>query len=163
TLFYTDLLAKLWQSVDYNSPKEAIPDFRTKPDGGIAPIYRQQTIETPGTRLWFGKEDRGFQLADEKREILFARRATRIFAASSSELTKDQEVPPTQASEHSLGWWNDHYEEIARYEPEYQRLNEYMKWTLVLAWLTEKKDMGRLGFLEPVYVDRSNWFPQWVK
>jgi hypothetical protein len=102
-LFYTDLLAKLWQSIDYDSPKSAIPDFRTSPDGGISPVYLQQTLETPGTRIWFGKEDRGFQITGEPKEILFARRATRIFAASSDSLTKDKEVPPIQASEQTIG------------------------------------------------------------
>jgi hypothetical protein len=163
TLFYTDLLAKLWQSVDYGSPKQAVPEFRAGPDGGIAPIYKQQTLDTPGTRIWFGKEDRGFVLANSKQDILFARCATRIFSASSSELSRDKEVPATQTSEATIGWWNDHYEEIAEYEGQYERLNEYMKWSLILGWLTDREKLAKLDFLDGVSVYRENWFPDWVK
>src|SRR5262249_23387774 len=39
-LFYTDLLAKLWVSVDYSAPRDVIADFRTGPDGGVPPIFK---------------------------------------------------------------------------------------------------------------------------
>ncbi len=160
-LFYTDLVAKLWQSVDFGSPKRGVPGFPSNPDGGNAPIYEQQTRETGGTRLWFGKDDRAFVLTDAP-ALLFARTSTRIFAASSSELTKDKEVPPIQASVHTIGWWNDHFEEVARHEPEYERLNEYIKWSQVLAWLTHTKQMDALRSLAGVTVDRNSRFPEWA-
>ncbi len=160
-LFYTDLVAKMWQGVGFDPPATAVPEFRSKTDGGVAPIYEQQTRKTPGTRLWFGKDDKALVLTDAP-ALLFARTATRIFAASSSELTKAKEVPPIQSSVHTIGWWNDHFEEVARHEPEYERLNEYLKWSQVLAWLTHTKQMDSLRGLSGVTVDRQSRFPEWA-
>ena len=176
-MLYTDLLAKLWESLGTDSPKGDIAEFPTGTDGGVAPVYKQQTVETPGTRLWFGTHDAGFQTVSGRPEIIFAPRLTRLFAASSHELDRGKEVPPTQSDEQTIGWWDDHYDEVARYEPEYERLNQYVKWSAVLAWLSTREEfrgglsgrlvtvnyLDRLGFLSQVEVTRTHWFPDWVK
>lgn len=162
-LFYTDLLAKLWESVDYGSPKNVIPEFATSTDGGTAPFYRQETIKHPSTRLWFGPEKSAYQLVDNRRGVLFARKSTRIFAASSNPLFPGEEVKANYASQRTIGWWNDHYEELAAYEQEYERLNEYIKWSLVISWLFSEEKEDTLSFLRDVSVDHSAWFPEWVK
>jgi hypothetical protein len=162
-LFYTDLLAKMWGGLDYGAPKQAIPNFPTAPDGGIAPFYRQETLEHSYIRLWFGPEDHGFQVVDARKGMLFARRSTRIFAASSNPLRPGEEVPAGHQAERLMGWWNDHYEEVAHYEPQYERLNEYMKWSLIVSWLYGDGNHSKLHFLEAVEVDRKAWFSDWVK
>jgi len=163
TLFYTDLLAKLW-ALDFlrHTPSAAIEDFEPMTSVPISPVYRAELIKLPATRLWFGHEDNGFQ-ATAQHSIYFARNATRVYAASSNPLRPGQEVPPNAQSEAFLGWWNDHYEEVARFEPEYQRLNEIMKWSLLVGWLNEAGSGDRLNFLTDVPVDHHAWFPDWAK
>lgn len=162
-LFYTDLMAKIW-SWDPSNPKAGgVEDFVVDTDHLISTVYRQELMELPGTRLWFGPKDEGFQLVSERRELLFARTATRLYAASSNDLNPGVEVAPNASSEASLSWWNDHYDDVARYEPEYQRLNEIMKWSLVVGWLAEDGDSDVLVFLEDEDVSRDAWFPDWGK
>ena len=52
---------------------------------------------------------------------------------------------------------------MARYEPEYQRLNEIMKWSLLFSWLGEHRDMERLQFLASTPVKHDAWFPLWAR
>ncbi|HEX3869724.1 MAG TPA: hypothetical protein VHV77_04725 [Pirellulales bacterium] len=163
-LFYTDLLAKLWTSVNLGDtlPRDDIPDFKTKTDGGMPAIYREATVRQPSTRLWFGPEDTSYQITDSRQQLIFARRATRIFAKSSNPLDPN-EVPPTPSSEAVLGWWNDHYSEVAEYEPEFERLNEYMKWSLAISWLAAENAIESMSYLEKIAVSYAAWFPDWVK
>lgn len=165
-LFYTDLLAKLW-ALDYldSTPEKYISDFKplTKISSTVSPIYQKEIEELPSTRVWFGHQDKGFQVADNGKSMFFARNATRIYAASSNPLQPGQETTAAASSEAFLGWWNDHYEEVARYEPEYERLNEIMKWSLLISWLNESDQGELLGFLQGVEVKNDNWFPDWVK
>ncbi|MDJ0635938.1 MAG: hypothetical protein QNJ34_22315 [Xenococcaceae cyanobacterium MO_188.B29] len=164
-LYYTDLLAKLW-ALDYlgTTPERYIADFQplTQISAKVSSIYEQELRELPDTRVWFGHQDKGFQIADNNR-ILFARNATRIFAASSNSLEPGKETIATTNSEAFLGWWNEHYEEVACYEPQYERLNEIMKWSLVISWLNESERGESLQFLQTVKVSHDNWFPDWVQ
>ncbi|MUG96090.1 hypothetical protein F7734_28610 [Scytonema sp. UIC 10036] len=163
-LFYTDLLAKLW-ALNYldSTPKpEIIPDFYPLTKIKISSIYKQELEELPHTRLWFGPQDRGFQEANGGNNLLFARNATRIYAKSSKK-SKGVETTAAANTDAFLSWWNDHYEEVARYEPQYQRLNQIMKWSLIINWLNKSYHSDKLGFLQEVSVKRDNWFPDWIK
>ena len=162
-LFYTDLLAKLWVGVNYGAPRDAIDDFGTIAAGGLSKVYKEETRKAPSTRLWFGAEDRNFQLVNERKSILFAPRLTRIFAASSNPLEPGVEVPASYSSECRLGWWNDHYEEVAQFEPEYQRLNQFMKWSTIVSWLSAENQSSCLQFLSDVSVNRKLWFETWAR
>ena len=150
-LFYTDLLAKLW-ALDYlsSTPDQYIQDFHSLTNVKVSSIYQQEERELPSTRLWFGIQDKGFQVADQGKSMLFARNATRIYAASSNPLQPGVETAASASSEAFLGWWNDHYEEVAQYEPEYERLNEIMKWSLLIGWLNESDHGDILDFLQGV-------------
>jgi len=163
-LFYTDLLAKLW-ALDFvnNAPDQYIEDFMPMTAQLISPIFEQELKELPSTRLWLGHQNKGFQVANNGTELLFSKNATRIYAASSNPLQPGVEVEPNAQSEAFLGWWNNHYEEVAHYEPEYERLNEIMKWSLLISWLNEANKGKQLGFLTNIKVKHTNWFPEWVK
>ena len=102
-------------------------------------------------------------MADEGKILLFGRIATRVYAASSDLLNPGVEDEPAAKSEAFLGWWNDHYEEVAQYEPEYQRLNEIMKWSLLISWLNKDDNGKHLRFLAAVEVERDKWFPNWIR
>ena len=163
-LFYTDLLAKLW-AIDFlhNQPARAVEDFHPMTDLQVSPVFEDEIRRLPSTRLWFGPEDKGFQVADEGATLILARNATRIYAASSDPLAPGKEQAAAANSEAFLGWWNDHYPEVARFEPEYERLNQVMKWSLLISWLNERGRGDALGSLAGVDVDRSNWFPDWAR
>lgn len=165
-LFYTDLLAKLWALNYQNStPQATIPDFSPLPvtTSNIASIYKREIEDFPNTRLWFGPQDKGFQSSALDHSLLFARNATRVYAASSNPIQPGKETVAAADSEAFLGWWNNHYEEIAAYEPQYEQLNEIMKWSLLITWLHDAKQADQLAFLADVSVHRDFWFPDWAK
>jgi len=167
-LFYTDLLAKLW-AINYldGTPTGKVADFRPMTNVPVARIFQKQIDELPGTRVWFGHNDKGFRSANDGATLLFGRNATRVFAASHPGVEGDpsSEVPPAADAEAFIGWWNDHYEEVARYEPEYLRLNQIMKWSLLIGWLNHANKGDLLGFLngDTVKVDHGAWFPEWAQ
>jgi len=163
TLFYTDLLAKIWSGNIFGSaPVREITDFKTAGVTPLSRIYEAEINKLSSTRLWFGPDRKGFQFVGHRGQLLFARKATRIYAASSSLLAPGREAQPNALSAATLDWWDSHYEEVARYEPQYERLNEIMKWGLVVAWLNATEQSAQLGFLKAVPVERGNWFPEWV-
>ncbi|MBD1856723.1 MULTISPECIES: hypothetical protein [Leptolyngbya] len=163
-LFYTDLLAKLW-AINYigTTPTQAIPDFIPLTRVKVSSIHAAEMAALPNTRLWFGTQDQGFQVAEDGNQLLFGRNATRIYAAASNPLKPGVESTAAADSASFLDWWNDHYEEVARYEPQYERLNQIMKWSMIINWLNQAKAANRLGFLKEVNVDRGYWFPDWAK
>ena len=133
-LFYTDLLAKIWAiDYEYSAPDQDILGFVNHTKVSLSPIYKNEAEELNSVRLWFGHEDLGFQVTNDS--ILFARNATKIYAASSNSLEPGAEVPASAHFSEAIYWWNDHYEEVAQYEKEYERLNEIMKWSLIISWL----------------------------
>ena len=167
-LFYTDLLAKLW-AINYlnSTPSSEINDFRPMTNVPVARIFKRQIDELPGTRVWFGHNDKGFRATNDGATLLFGRNATRVFAASHPGVEGDpsSEVPPAADAEAFIGWWNDHYEEVARHESEYLRLNQIMKWGLLIGWLNQANKGDLLGFLnsDAVNVDDGAWFPEWAQ
>lgn len=160
-LFYTDLLAKLWaMDFEYSAPSERVEDFVPLLKIRRSPIFARELEELSGTRLWFGPRDDGYQKTADG--MLMARTATRVYAASSSMLKPGEEAEPNASSAAFLWWWNNHYNDVASAEREYQRLNEVMKWGLVLGRMTDQ-EFSSLSFLESVKVARTNWFPAWAK
>ena len=164
TLFYTDLLAKLW-ALDYqgSAPARQVEDFLSMTAQRLSPVFHEEQRQLSSTRLWFGHQDNGFQIAADRNSLAFARIAARVFAASSESLRPGVETEAAAGSEAFLGWWNDHYQEVALYEPQYDRLNQIMKWSLLIGWLNASGRGELLGKLETVKVKRSNWFPEWVR
>jgi hypothetical protein len=163
TLFYTDLMAKLWDFDYEQSAPLQIDGFVPETHMQLPSMYLQETRDLPYTRLWFGPQNGGFQVAASGDSLLFSRVATRVYAASSNPLQPGVEVEASTPSAHFLGWWNNHYEQVARYEPQYERLNQIMKWSLLVSWLGDARQEQQLQYLADVPVDRSNWFPEWVQ
>ena len=48
------------------------------------------------------------------------------------------------------------------HEPQYQRLNEIMKWSALIGWLNAAGDGDRLNYLAGVDIDRSQVFDKWA-
>ena len=165
-LFYTDLLMKLWSFDFASSAPRQIPGFPVQPEMHLSPVYRGEVERAPGTRLWLEPLDRGYQITDKRDSIHFARTATRVSARAHNSLVGDRDFEPNIFERVFIDWWNDHYEEIARYEPQYQRLNEIVKWGVVVAWLDLENNLNSLAFLSssaenPVPVSRNHQLPSW--
>jgi len=167
-LFYTDLLMKLW-SLDYerSTPRaEQVAGFPNELEMQVAKVYADEIGRFPETRLWLGSLDKGFQIGRRRQEILFARNATRVFAVPHDSIENRDEPSPADPHVYDrvfMTWWNQHYEEVASYEREYQRLNEIMKWSQIIAWLNADHQDGALAFLGAVPVARNHRFPEWVR
>ncbi|HJZ74719.1 MAG TPA: hypothetical protein VKE51_23445 [Vicinamibacterales bacterium] len=165
-LFYTDLLMKLW-SLDYqHSVPGPVAGFPNETAMEVAAIYRTEVQDFPATRLWLGSLDEGYQIGLGGREVSFARIATRVFAVPNDPITgkdRTESAEPHVYDRVFMTWWNDHYEEVGRYEPEYERLNEIMKWSQLIVWLNTSNDGHLLEFLAAVDVNRSNRFTEWVR
>jgi hypothetical protein len=67
-------------------------------------------------------------------------------------------VAANASSARFSSWWNNHYTEVADYEPEYHRLNQIMKWSVILPWLKSKH---LFSFLKHENVTRDLDFEQW--
>lgn len=164
TLFYTDLIAKLWtQNFNNSTPFRQIPEFVADSKLKLPRVYEKESEAYPSDRLWFGPNENKFTFTDSKREVFFSRNASKIFSASSNPLEPGKEVNSSAFWSASVTWWNNHYEEVATYEPEYERLNEIMKWSTVISWLNSEQKGSMLNFLRNVKVERGLWFPDWAK
>ena len=163
-LFYTDLLSKIWGFNYSNATTDTqIEDFLSETTMRISSIYEAETDSLGSTRTWFGPEFDGVHIHTDEDKLFLGRKAVRVFSASASMYEPGVESPPNALAASFINWWNNHYEYVAAYEPEYERLNEVMKWGLIIGWLNEYHDGGPLSFLDVVPVDRSNWFPTWVR
>lgn len=161
TLFYTDLLAKLWQSTDfgYSAPILAVPGFRSAPHQDLPETLLEETRKNPNTRIWFGpratsvsrrSEGRG---GDAESSFLFEHRFTKIYAAGSNPANPGQEVSPNEESRRTIGWWDWHFDEVADYEQEYHRQNQIMKWALVTAGFADGDRVAKALASHPVRRD----------
>jgi hypothetical protein len=160
-LFYTDLVAKLWDFDFKQSAPRTIEDFKSEVEirrRNLSEVYAKQLLDLRFGRLWFGPDSRGYQAANDGEDLLFARRSTKLFAKSSGGFRLQDEVEPDAATAQFINWWDAHYEEVARYEPEYERLNQIMKWSLLVSWLERKNNGSRLSFLGTVTVRPSPAF-----
>jgi hypothetical protein len=161
-LFYTDLIAKLWTiNYKYSSPVKFIPEFRNGLKDDLGTLYAEEGRAYPSARLWFGPNRRGFSKGD-KGTMYFARNTSRIFAAGSNPLSPGNEVAVSAFFGAPLNWWNNHYEEVAAFEPMYEALNEIIKWSLVINFINDQSSSS-LSILNPVAVSHEHWFPNWVQ
>ena len=164
TLFYTDLLAKLWEAVDhgYSAPLRAIPGFLTTPRIDLAPAYAEELERLPATRIWFAPRADGWtrSAAGGATELAFLHRFSRVYAAGSDPANPGKESITNEASRLSIGWWDRHFDEIADHEQQYHRQNQIMKWSAVAAALVDQPTAPT--FLADVRVARTARFFPWL-
>lgn len=167
TLFYTDLLAKLWESTDfgYSAPVLAVPGFRSTPHQDLPVAYQEEVDKNPSTRIWFGpratsvsrrSEGRG---VDAESSFLFEHRFTKIYAAGRNPASPGQEVSPNESSRRTIGWWDSHFDDVADHEQEYHRQNQIMKWALVTAAFDDGGRVAKALASHPVR--RDHLFASW--
>lgn len=157
TLFYTDLLAKLW-ALDYNGLFPKIVGFRTMPEIKVPILYWEDFIRLSKTRLWFGLKQEGFEIYGKR--LLFEPVATRVYSASSDPLFPGKESEPNYQSKEFLNWWDMHYQNVADSDPQYHRLNQIQKWGCILLIMKEEKS-HILDFLFNISVSRDLDFENW--
>lgn len=149
TLFYTDLLAKLWHSIDFghSAPIVEVPGFLAGPHMDLPAVFEQEIRNTPYSRMWFGARSNSVSRSgrDKNTAFLFEHRFSRIYTASSNPAHPGFEMQPGERSRRTLGWWDRHFDEVADYEQEYHRQNQIMKWALVTAALSKGSLAEALG------------------
>jgi len=163
TLFYCDLLCKLWVwNYEDSTPRHVglVPELELP----IAEVYWDTMWELPAGRLWFDLDYS--KLSRWGDSLLLPPWGVRLFAAASDPEHFGAEVPPRDLPERlrvDVRLWNARWPEIVEEEPQYFRLNEIHKWSAVIAWLKGKGLMDKLGFLESERVTRDKLFPNWLE
>jgi len=161
TLFYTDLVMKLWSLAN---PKQtpSVKGFVPETQYEVAPIYWDDIKRHNATRGWLGGKLESIGYYDGGARTYFAPIATRLYNASSSDLYPGVEVPANFQAERFSSWWNNHYAEVADFEPQYHRLNQLMKWSAVLQPAPHKPPLPAfLNSLSAVDVPAARPFPEW--
>ena len=131
TLFYTDLLMKLW-SFAQRPELPAVAGFAPETEFPVPAIYWDEIKRNPATRGWLGGRLESVTSLDREHSTIFEPIATRLYNAASSPLFPGKEVPANFSAERFSSWWNAHYRAVADYEPQYHRLNQIMKWSAAL-------------------------------
>jgi hypothetical protein len=161
-LFYTDLLTKLW-ALNYLNQANQLPTATLKPFNQVsirsAALQPEEQLTTIQLRLGADRT-----IAAQKGDrLLLAHNATRLYGAAYNPFEPKDVKTRSTAVDAFLRWWNSHYEEVLiREEPQYNRLNEIIKWSLVIDWLDRTQQEKLLNFLNGVNVQRDYWFPDWV-
>ncbi|SMD27613.1 hypothetical protein SAMN05661093_11223 [Kibdelosporangium aridum] len=159
TLFYTDLIAKDWvKGVGSGVPAKAVGGFVPDPDAVIPWSHCDSPSDSGGEsgRLWFGQNDSAFAATGDR--ISIGAQSTRLFSRSDADGGK--EIEPSFGFGRGLRWWDQHYQDVADYEPEYQRLDQIMRWSGALDWLTAKTS-ARLPQLHDGAIRSDLTFKDW--
>ncbi len=161
TLFYTDYVAKNWVAgTGSGVPTAAVGGF-VPDDQASIPWSECAPTTDSGTehgRLWFGQNDAAFASTGDRIDL--GAQATRLFARSDGE--NGSEVEPSYAFGRGLRFWDQHYQAIADYEPQYARLEQIMRWSGALEWLRDRGDA--LPALPATQThSASPTFPDWYR
>ncbi len=162
TLFYTDVLAKLWAGIDYHhsAPLQSVPGFLTMPRVDVSPAFAEEV--SLSTRVWFAPRADGWSrtVTTSASDLAFAPRFSRVYAAGSNPAEPGKETVPGEDSRLMIGWWDRHFDEIADHEQQYHRQNEIMKWSATIAVMLETSRAPT--FLSSVEVKRTAKFFPWL-
>ncbi|MFY4727584.1 hypothetical protein ACOSYY_00825 [Nitrospira sp. BLG_2] len=162
-LFYTDVLAKLWASVNHHheAPVRQVHGFLSGPIEGpfLEPLYWEETRERPSTRLWFGTKREAYEgVPDQGEGLNFGHIATRVYSAGSNPLHPGKETTAAERSRRIFNWWDRHFAKVADYEQAYHVQNQVMKWSVITGWMAEQDFVSGLN---DVKVDHSHRFDEW--
>lgn len=164
TMFYTDLLMKLWAGDRFDSaPEGLIPGFESVPGHELSSAYCTEDEDThPSTRAWLGLREEQYVRPGAER-VRFAPVVTRVFARGSQYGSEyGAEVEAGAAMRRFYRWWNARYAQVAAWEPQYELLNQIMKWSVVAQTAGLSEHQGCLDFLDQIPVDRDQRFDKWV-
>lgn len=159
TLFYTDYVTKDWvKGVGSGVPTEAVGGFVPDPDATLPWSHCRDRNEPTGEsgRLWFGQNDAAFAFSGDR--VSIGAQSTRLFARSNG--ADGKEVDQSLGFGQGLRWWDRHYQDVAAYEPQYQRLDQLMRWSGALDWLTAKTS-ARLPQLADSEIKSDLRFQDW--
>ncbi|MDI1442456.1 hypothetical protein [Polyangium sp. 6x1] len=161
TFFYTDLLAKIWY-IDWNG---AAPERRI--EGFQSAIHEAPSTTScddmagKNTRMWFGVREENFT-REASGAVHFGPVATRIFARSSNVGARQEEFEATVAAKRFVQWWDDHFAAIASWEPQYEVLNQLMKWSVVIQNAVVAGKHACLAPLDSAPVRSDHRIDKWV-
>ncbi len=163
TMFYTDLLAKLW-AMDWHrcSPTGQVPGFVSVIDYKNSAVSCEGDQGVDNTRIWFGPRQEAYA-RDQATALRLTPNATRLYALGSTLGAEfSEEVEPSADMLRFIRWWDRHYEDVADWEPQYELLNQLMKWTLVRRMVEASDSSGCLSFLDRVKSGPVQRFDHWV-
>jgi hypothetical protein len=136
TMNYADYVAKTWVSgVGTGIPPEATTGF--VPDTTAATVWSECDANPPPSemgRLWFGENDSAVR--SDANQISLGDEPVRLYARSYG--PDGNEVQPSYSVGRALVWWDQNYQAIADYDPEYQHLDQIMRWSDAIDWLVSK-------------------------
>jgi hypothetical protein len=137
SLAYVDYVTKNWVAgVGRGVPTKAVGGFLPDPSA-VTPWSQCAGPNDPTTesgRLWFGRNDSAFASTSDHLDI--GAEAARLFVRDNG--PNGTEVEPSYAFGRALQWWDVHQQDIEDYEPQYQRLDQIMRWSGALEWLTHQ-------------------------
>jgi hypothetical protein len=164
-LFYTDLMMKLWGQDQYGSAPRTIPEFPNELLLNPSSAHEAEVKRIGGTRFWLGLKETGIQKDEQNRQVLMARVATRLFALPHDTLGGHdlEEAEPHVFDRIYIDWWNRHYAEVAEYEPQFERLNDIVKWSVVIGFAHLMGSSEVLAMLDGVSFRKDLWFPDWAR
>jgi hypothetical protein len=165
TMFYTDLLMKLWSIDGFDAaPDGLIPGFESVVAHGLSGAYcTPEESEYPHTRAWLGLREEQY-VRERAARVRFAPVATRVFGRGSSlGAGYSKEVEASAEMRRFHRWWNAHYARVAAWEPQYELLNQIMKWSVAVQNAAVANDRHCTAFLDQVPVTRNHHFGQWVE
>jgi len=159
TLYYCDLLAKLW-AVGYSTPSGL--GMLQELDQAISSNYWDEIWRYPEGRLWFGVAEGAVTRNEDGSTLFLDPLGVRLFAASTQS-SFAEEISPTMQHQDFIDWWQVHWPEIIAYEPQYGRLNQLMKWSGVLSWLLDAGQEALVDDLLDVSVAYDHDFEEWIE
>ncbi|WP_194926399.1 acyl carrier protein [Catenulispora pinisilvae] len=137
SLAYVDYVTKNWVAgVGQGVPTQAVGGFLADP-AAVTPWSQcagpNDPLDEHG-RLWFGRNDDAFASTGDQIDI--GAQAARLFVRDDG--PNGTEVEPSYSFGRALQWWDVHQQDIEDYEPQYQRLDQIMRWSGALEWLTHE-------------------------
>lgn len=157
TLFYTDKVAKDWvHGVGAGVPTAAVGGFVANPAAVTPWGHCPEGPVSEYGRLWFGQNDSGFTVDGNR--VSIGAQSTRLF--SRSDAGGGTEVEPSFRVGRGMRWWDQHFQEVADYEPQYQRLDQIMRWSGALDLLVPKTQ-ARLPQLDDSAIRSDLRFQDW--
>lgn len=165
-MFYTDLGMKVYgQNSGRVDDRAPLPGYTPESDLELTDGECQESSGNSDAAMWLELQPERVRQLDGR--LSLASVATGVFGRTEITDAKDHILDPEwlrPGLRRTVRWWTDHYAETAATDHEYARLDQFLKWQAVLAWLTKEPTChAQLSFLNDVSVRRDWSYPDWVK